>query len=129
MRLEGLPAGPHAIHGSWSATRWQYTSRADPARTVDVVCDLGGVVTLSLSEGTYVLTCDVAGRRNQSVGGVFTMSGDDIHLRASGASDPERVRFRIAAETLALSADESRWDFDGDGRDEPASLIAVFVRL
>jgi hypothetical protein len=41
--------------GSWSATRWQYTSQARPDVTADVVCDLGGSVTLSLSAATYVL--------------------------------------------------------------------------
>ena len=126
---EGGPEGQRAeggLLGSWSATRWQYTSRAQ--LTVDVVCDLGGTVTLSVSAGSYVLTWSVAGQASRSVGGALAVAGDRIALRPQGADQAEAVTYRLAGETLALSSDASQWDFDGSG-EEPAAFVAVLVRL
>jgi hypothetical protein len=39
------------------------------------------------------------------------------------------VGFRLGANELSLSSDDSGWDFDGDGAEEAASFVAVFVRL
>jgi hypothetical protein len=117
-----------ALLGSWSATRWQYASRAHPEKVVDVVCDLGGSVTLSLSAGTYILTWDVSGRGGQSIGGALTVLGDHLALLAPDATEAASVLYRLAAQTLALSTDTSGWDFDGNG-EEPADFVAVLVRL
>jgi hypothetical protein len=120
-----------ALLGSWSATRWQYTARADGGRSQDVVADLGGTVTLSLSLGTYVLTWDIAGRPSASVGGAMHMAGDRLALvpPGDGAREPEALVYRFRGATLALSSRDSAWDFNGDGQDEPADFVAVLVRL
>lgn len=118
----------HGLSGSWSATRWQYTSRARPEVAVDVVCDLGGTVTLSLSEGAYVLTWDVPGSASGSAGGVLAMSDGRLNLTAQGAGEAESVRVHVAGPTLALSCEGSAWDFDGSG-EESAGFVAVLVRL
>jgi len=115
-----------ALLGSWSATRWQYASRA--GRTVDVVCDLGGTVTLSLSAESYVLTWSVPEQGSRSIGGALALVDDRLDLRAQGGEQVESVIYRLAAETLALSSDASQWDFDGNG-DEAAAFVAVLVRL
>jgi hypothetical protein len=112
--------------GSWSATRWQYTSRT--LRAVDVVCELGGTVTLSLSAESYVLTWSVAQQASRSVGGALRVVGDRLELRAQGRDEAEAVTFRRGGETLALSSEASAWDFDGNG-DEAAAFVAVLVRL
>ena len=114
--------------GSWSATRWQYTSVVRPELQVDVVCDLQGTITLSLSEETYVLTWNL-GSGSRSVGGTVTLDGDRLTLLPHGAAEPDVVAFRVASDTLALSAEASAWDLDGDGRDETAAFVAVLVRL
>jgi hypothetical protein len=124
----GNPADPPLL-GSWSATRWQYTKRDEPARSVDVVCDLGGAVTLSLSAETYVLTWTLAGEGSRSEGGTSEVLDEHLRLTAEGAGHSDTVRFRVAADTLSLSAEPSAWDFDGDGRDEAADFVAVLVRL
>ena len=125
--LSGAEDGP--LFGSWSATRWQYTRRTEAPQSVDVVCDLGGTVTLSLSAGTYVLTYDVAGRGNRSEGGSCAVVDDRLHLTPQGIDVADVVRFRIAAETLSLSAETSAWDFAGAGEEEVADFVAVLVRL
>jgi hypothetical protein len=114
--------------GSWSATRWQYTSGGEPGRSVDVVVDLRGSVTLSLSAGAWVLTWDLGSRGSQSLGGALTVEGDQLLLLAADANEADRVLFRLADRTLALSCEVSAWDFEGNG-EEPASFVAVLVRL
>jgi len=121
-------ASSDPLLGSWSATRWQYASRARPDRLVDVVCDLGGSVTVSLSDGAYVLTWTLAGRASGSVGGTLSVCGDHLSLLAQGAAEAESVRYHLAAETLSLSSEQSSWEFDGRG-DEPADFVAVLVRV
>jgi len=120
---------PAALLGSWSATRWQYSKRDDPVRSVDVVCDLGGAVTLSLSARTYVLTRDVAGRGTTSEGGACDLLDDQLHLTPEGADRSNAVWFQVAADTLSLRADTAAWDFDGDSDDAPADFVAVLVGL
>lgn len=130
----GLPAGEQGapdnpLLGSWSATRWQYARGDDSGQVLDLVCDVGGTITLSLSDGTWVLSYDVAPRGKQSVGGTWIARHDVLELTAAGAEAADAVRFRLSAETLSLSSLESWWDFDGSGRDVPALFVAVFVRL
>ena len=94
-----------------------------------MVCDLAGSVTLSLSAGTYVLAWVVAGRGSQSIGGALTVRGDRLALLAHGANEAEWVVFRLAGDTLALSCETSGWDFKDAGAEQPASFVAVLVRL
>lgn len=115
--------------GSWSATRWQYTRRDGRPLALDVVCDLGGSVTLSLSARSYVLTWDVRGRGKLSIGGTFRVRDDQLELFPLGSERGEVIRFRVNAETLSLSAEDSGWDFEGQGHEAAAEFVAVFVRL
>jgi len=119
----------HPVFGGWSATRWQYTSAASPQRVADVVCDLGGSVTLSLTATAFILAIDVAGRGIHSVSGACEVRGDELLLRSDGADGPERVRFRQNGDTLSLQSDVSGWDFDNSGEDQAAAFVAVLVRL
>jgi len=126
-RAGDRPPPTHPLHGSWSATRWQYTSRERPERVVDVVAGLGGTVTLSLSEGTYVLTWAIPGHGDASVGGTLTIDGARLVLDAAG-TPAGSLLFHVSAATLALSSETSAWDFDGSG-EEAAAFVAVLVRL
>jgi hypothetical protein len=127
QRAQSRPDGDSLL-GAWLATRWQYTSHEEPLRSLDVVTDLGGSVTLSLSKGTYVLTYDAAGRGPRSIGGVVEVRPDALLMQAGGAGGPETIRFRLADQTLSLSSEASSWDFDGAG-EQPADFVAVLVRL
>lgn len=118
-----------ALLGSWSATRWQYASRSRPGHAVDVVCDLRGTVTLSLSAGTYVLAWSIAGLGSQSLGGTYATRDHQLEFAVPSGELRETVEFRLGADALSLRGAESAWDFDGDGHEEPAEFVAVFVRL
>jgi hypothetical protein len=119
----------HSVFGGWSATRWQYTRLAAPERVADVVCDLGGSVTLSLTPTAFILAFVIAGRGRHSVSGACEVRGDELLLRPEGADAPTGVRFRQNGDTLSLQSDASGWDFDGNGEDQAAAFVAVLVRL
>jgi len=95
---------------------------------VDVVCSLGGTVTLSLSRESYVLTWSAADRVRRSSGGVFRVENERLVLRAHG-DESDAVTYRVSGDTLAITSDSSQWDFDGDGEVEDAEFVAVMVRL
>jgi hypothetical protein len=137
MRLPRLDSGalpppaagvatPGSLLGSWSATRWEYQS--PDGRRVDLVAELGGVVTAGFSADAWVLTFTIPGRGVRSTGGTLGGEASALVLRAEG-SEPVLLRVHLSGDTLTWNDDHSGWDFDGDGVDEPASLIAVFVRL
>ncbi len=115
------------LFGGWSATRWQYTDSS--GRSLDVVCDLGGSVSLSLSATAFILAYDLAGRPGPGVSGTFRVRGDELILAPHGAQDSQSVRFQQSGRTLSLHSHASSWDFDGDGNDEAAEFVAVLVRL
>ena len=129
---DGAPPGGAAVHplvGGWSATRWQYSSTAEPVRTVDVVTDLRGSITLSLAAAAYILAFDVAGLRKHTVWGACEVRGAELLLSADGAGVVERLAVHQTGDTLSLRSDASAWDFDGQGRDQEATFVAVLVRL
>ena len=121
------PEPDNPLLGGWSATRWQYTNSG--GRSLDVVCDLGGSVSLSLSATAFILAYDLAGRPGPGVSGTFRVRGDELLLAPHGAAGPESVRFQQSGPTLSLYSNASGWDFDGDGKDEAAEFVAVLVRL
>ncbi len=98
-------------------------------RRVDVVCDLLGMVALSLAAATWVLTFAIPGRGTRSIGGTWARDDEALTMRPSGDGDATRLRFRQSGDTLSWHDANSGWDFDGDGEDEAAVLVAVFVRL
>lgn len=123
-----LASHVHGLLGAWSATRWQYVA-ADGARQADVICDLGGMITLSISPGTWVLSFVVPSWGARSVGGTWTEDEGMLRLAPLGAPVIGDLRFRVSGEVLSLGSDQSEWAFHDDGTVEPARLQAVFVRL
>jgi hypothetical protein len=119
----------HPLFGGWSATRWQYRNAAEPGRVVDVVTDLTGSVTLSLTATAFILAADVPGRGKHSKSGACEVRDDELLLVPDGGDRAERVRFRQAGDTLTLRSDASGWDFDANGQDQAAAFVAVLVRL
>ena len=119
----------HPLFGGWSATRWQYRSASPPERVVDVVTDLGGSITLSLTATAFILAVDVASRGSVSVSGRCEVRADELLLCLDGGDAPERVSFHQTGDTLSLRSDQSAWDFEGNGTDQRAAFVAVLVRL
>lgn len=122
-----IPDDSHPLLGSWAAVRWEY-ERLDRSHRVDVIADLHGTVTLSLSQASYVLACDLPPAGVASLGGTLRVRGDEWLDLTPTVGDPERLLFRRAAGTLVLQSERSSWDFTGGGP-EPAAFTAVLVRL
>lgn len=120
------PESGDPLQGTWSATRWQYTAPPDLAR--DVVCDLGGSVTLSLGADSYVLACDAPNSRTIE-GGAFTIAGDSLELHSHSSDAVRSLRWRLVDDTLTLRSDATNYDFDDSHPNEPAALVAVLVRF
>ena len=113
--------------GSWAATRWEYRALDRPL-VQDVVCELGGSVTLSIGPGTYILATDVAGRGRHSVGGMITILPSSLVLSPLGGGREQALLFQLTDTTLTLHAAEAAWAFDGSD-EEPAELVGILVRL
>ena len=94
-----------------------------------MVCDLGGTVTLSVSADRYVLSWDLGDGQSQSHGGHYLAYGEGLEFTAVETGGSDRVGFRFGPREMSFSSEESGWDFDGTGGEEPASFVAVFVRL
>jgi hypothetical protein len=114
--------------GSWAATRWQYHGRGEFAPMVDLVCDLGASVTLSITAGTFILTRSEPGRDPQSTGGAIAVDDATLTLRAADGREGEVFRYQVTDDTLTLSSEAAAWRFYGDD-EQPADFVAVLVRL
>ena len=115
--------------GSWSATRWHHTAIARPDQAVDLVCDLGGTVTLSLSADTYVLAWDIPGRESRSVGGPWALRAGLLDFDSPDFRFRESVAYHLNGGLLTITSENSAWEFaDGDGP-EPTHFVGVFVKL
>ena len=119
---------PELLAG-WSATRWQYTSLSDPWNAVDMICDLGGSIAITLSDRQFILTCDIPGRGSLTVAGSFEIDGEILRFTALDSSSPQSVRVHQAGRTLSFHSEASAWDFDGTGKERAAWFSAVLVRL
>lgn len=106
---------------------WEYERREDGHRT-DIVGDLGGSVTLSLTDDRYVLSWDDGRGGPRSREGSLAPSPDEWIDFAAPDGTSERIGFTRADGTLVLRSDHSAWDFDGNG-ERPAAFTAVMVRL
>jgi hypothetical protein len=125
MRLECRATGP--LCGSWAAVSWEYERRED-GRRIDVVGDLGGSVTLSLTDERFVLSWHDGRNGPRSRGGSLGVATDAWLDFAAPDGTAERIGFRRADDTLVLRGEHSAWDFDGNGA-TPAEFTAVMVRL
>ncbi len=106
---------------------WEYERREDGRRT-DIVGDLGGSVTLSLTDDRYVLSWDDGRSGARSSGGSVAMTEAEWIEFAASDGTIERIGIRRAEGTLVLRSEHSAWDFNGSG-EGPAEFTAVLVRL
>lgn len=130
MRLPTPMTASDPLQGNWSATRWQYRSMRDRELSIDVVCEQGASVTLSFGADFYVLTCDPPppGHRTTE-GGAFALNGEMLELHPHPAGPPKSVRWLLSQDTLTLRSEQTTCDFDDSRLNEPASLVAVLVRV
>lgn len=113
---------PEELEGTWTATSIVFTSKDDPSQRVDIIT-LGASFTMTVdSDGSVSTTfrdgqggTDSDSGRVLSDGNKLTLAGATFTAERSGAE-------------LTISDDTEEFDFDNDGSDEPATLVATLIR-
>lgn len=120
---------PRGLLGSWSATRWHHVAIDRADRTVDLVCELGGTVTLSLSAEMYVLAWDIPGRSPGSIGGPWAERGGILEFDGRHPEGKESVTYHLNGSLLTITSEASSWEFENDGVQVATRFVGVFVKL
>lgn len=110
----GSPAGPvyRPLEGTWTATKAEYVSVADPVRTVDIVAQ-GSTVTLVLSESTFNLTIVDPGEAPEVTVGSWTASVATLTLSPVGTTTPWVFTMDQGWDTMILSGAHVAFAFGG----------------
>lgn len=119
------------VAGAWSALSWLFVSDADSAEQVDLLVELNASATLTIAEtARYALTLILPGQ-------VTSMEVGSIRAFANGTLkfDPDDDAASTASfvlsdgnNRLTLTFRSTEYDFDGDGRTEPANATLVLIR-
>ena len=123
------PTGPAGITvadlaGEWTTTKLEYTNKANSAQKVDGLA-LGETLSLSIqSNGQYEATI---GNENASitVGGTLGIEGDILNFHTIFLGN---AQVSLSGNTMTLTFDGARYDFDGSGAAQPAILLIVMQR-
>jgi hypothetical protein len=116
------------LAGTWNARVFRLISMADPAVTVDLVADLGAVVTMTVRlDSRFYLHVEPAGWTSTT--DWLLLDGDRMMTRnydgeaSSGVFSLVRGTWTFSGFTAAFD-----YDFDGDGTLDPATLEVVLAR-
>jgi len=120
LRLKRTGVLVNDVAGTWSATRWRYTSVEDPTKSVDLV-SAGVVITLTVG-------LDSRGTITFSPGGTDTgellFDGNQMLTRNGEANAYTFTLGKTAWSFTGLQA----YDVDRNGTKEPATLEVVLAR-
>lgn len=113
--------------GTWTATKFEFTNRANPAQKIDLV-PFGLSFTLVVAPGgRYTMTMSFPGQPGEVEQGVVSVAGDSICVDPDGPEGQECMAFTLAGDTLTVTGD-GEFDFNGDGVDDPAVMLLVLRR-
>ena len=126
---------PDDLVGTWTSTALVFTSTADPTLSVDVVAVDGAAATLVLAADatyTFIFTLPSGGDPHspeepaENEAGTYTVTGNNLNLTQTGATTYTMEMSRNG-DTMTLTLPDT-WDFNGDGVEEPATLVATLTR-
>ncbi len=124
--------------GTWDATSYRVTSKADPAMAMDPIL-LGGTMTATVAAdgaftGSAVLP-DPATMQPVAIplaGNFILVDQESLTIDFVPDIPPfftdETLAFRLSGDTLTLEDDDTGFDWDGDGIDDPSTLFAELRR-
>ena len=115
------------LAGTWEITSFEL-STVDGSHSVNFVFDLGWSLTLAITaDGAFDLSLTLAGR-TEIDRGVLTVNGADITLDFDGGDDLVGTISR-SGDTVTIEVTSGvEFDFDGDGREDPAVGRIVMVK-
>ena len=118
------------LAGTWNATSIVYSNKANPSQTIDGMSRGEGRVLKFNSDGSYEMTITFAGFP-------LTLSGiariEDKKLILALGDDPalsfdQEYAFTLEGNRLTMTDVNVEVDFNGDGNDEPATEVTVYVK-
>ena len=117
-----------ALEGTWNATKFEYTSVANPATKADVIA-LGGAYSVTLgSNGIAQASLRAPGETEPTlVSGTWSVEGSTFTL-APNAGSPLVFSYTLSGTTLTVGGATAAYDFNADAVDEAATLSGVFVK-
>ncbi|HSQ79334.1 MAG TPA: hypothetical protein VLN41_01960 [Candidatus Bathyarchaeia archaeon] len=99
------------LKGTWTATKAEFTSAADPGTKADVVA-LGGTAVLVLNETTAVLTITKSGESARVYNATWSSSTDVLTLTwTSGSSGESQFDFVLDGDSLTMEGGHLPFDF------------------
>ncbi len=107
--------------GTWNATKLEFTNKANPAQKVDVV-PLGAQLRIVVeASGRAIATFSFQGQSSVDTSQI-AIRGDTLVV------DGRRLLFTLSGNTLTMTDDNESFDFNQDGAEEAATLLAVLLR-
>lgn len=105
------------LEGTWDATAYVYTNKANPSQSADIVALHGATMTLVVqANGTTASTFNDGRGSTSSDSGNFNASGSNLTLAGityQAALDGDR---------LTLTSGSGEYDFDGNGSKDAATV-------
>jgi hypothetical protein len=116
------------LTGTWSITRFEYVSQADPDVRVELI-EQGGAGTVTLAaNGTYTATITFPGEAPAQATGTWSYTADTFTLRDAENAFDWVFALEVGTDTLILTGADAEFDFDDDEIDDPADWNLTLVR-
>ena len=110
------------IVGTWNATLFKYTSRANPDVSFDIVA-AGGVASMTVgSDGGFSVVLVIPGETVDIIEGSLVVGDGTIVTHDVGESETLTFQAAITGETLAMMTNHATFDFVGNGNEVLATL-------
>ena len=117
---------PEDIDGYWVATTMVFTSVADSSQTYDFLAD-GGSFTLDLDPSGLATLTFMQGEASSTVLGTWSVAGKTFAIAVGSETSGAVAALDGNTLTLDFKTGMSH-DFDGDGTEEAATMLAVLTR-
>ena len=116
--------------GAWSATSFVFTSVADPNTSVDLI-EHGATFMVTLNaDASYGVDASYpdgeGGTVEETEAGEYVATDGLLWITEEADNGPDLVLYTVDGSSATISTDHDVYDFDGDGTDEPATLVITF---
>jgi len=114
--------------GTWEAIKDEFTNKADTSQKVDAVSEgLGGITLRIQSNGSFEVTISLFGSPFLTLNGTASVERNKLILSYDGLGEIE-YEYTLENDRLTTIYNDATHDFDGDGNDEPATEVTVYVK-
>ena len=110
-----------SLVGDWQADRFVVTNKANPAQSPELIHDVGAQFSLNVQpSGQYTAILAYQGTPITEIG-VMDVDKTEVVFHVSyPVAETTRSRYTVSATRLTLDGD-TQFDFNGDGKGDPAT--------